>query len=169
MKKREAQERAPEVSRVVMEYIEQILTVSRNKSEGTIKFVSEKVEGKPEDMCVIAINVPDTGYRTRIDSGITAQQKDYFLEQVLKDLLDCFLEADTLGVGSFYSIRGMMGPSFFGVKAFSATGSSLKIDFGYTSSYLDEVIVKYNQRIENYRKSEEAKMYGEQNSSPKIR
>ncbi len=169
MKKTEALEIAPKVSKVVMEYIEQILTDPQNKGEGTIRFISEKVEGKKEDMCVIAISVPDTGYKTRIDSGITAQQKDYFLEQVLNDLLDCFLEADTLGVGLFYKIRGMMGPNFFGVTAFSASGSSLKIDFGYTSRYLDAVIAEYNQRIECYKKSEEAKMYKGESSLPKIR
>lgn len=157
MKKAEAKILSVDRSRVVMEYITQILSDPENRDEGKIQFVAERVEGKNEPMCVIAISVPDTNYKTRIDSGITAQQGDYFKEQVINDLIDYFLDSDTVNIGLFYSIRGGMGQNFDGITAIDRTGngSSLKINFGYRSEYLDRVIVQYNEKIKEYQKQRE--------------
>lgn len=155
MKKIEAKELSPKRSEVIMEYIDLILIDSKNHGKGKIEFFSAWVEGRPEEMSVATISVPDTGYSRMIDNGIASQQRIVFYGQILRDLIDNFLDSDKITLGLFHTIRGGMGRNFDGVTIHSALGSSLEINFRNASSELREEIEKYNQTLQLYREGKE--------------
>lgn len=150
MKKVEAKELSITRSKVIMEYIDLILTDSKNHGKGKIEFFSSWVEGRPEEMSVATISVPDTGYLKTIDNGITAQQSIVFYERILDDLIDNFINSNKITLGRFYVIRGGMGKNFDGVTIHSSLGSSLDINFRNASSEMREKIEEYNQKLESY-------------------
>lgn len=151
MKKKEAEEIAIDVSRVIMEYIEAILTDSV-KVTGKITFVSEKVEGYSEKMCVILISVPEKEFFRPINSKIPSIHSGTFHTQILHDLIDHFLYSDGLKIGRFYSIKGMTGPNFEGLDAEGPTGNQIKINFSYIGSDLKKEVDSYNQAIDDYQR-----------------
>lgn len=156
MKKREAELLALDRSRVLMEYIEQILSDSEGKGRGTIELFSDKVEGYQELMSIFVISVPERGFLKPINSGITSQQSEVFYEQVLKDLIENYLDSDTIELGNFYSMRGTR-KNFDGLMVTGINGNTLKINFNGISN--NETIDWYRKKIqekEERKKQEEA-------------
>lgn len=169
MKKVEAEKIAVNVSRVIMEYITNILTDSQ-KVEGTIDFVSGKVDGYQERMCVVVISVPDKPFYKPINSGIPSIHSIPFYTKVLEDIADTCLYSNELSVGRFYSVMKMMGPTFQGVNAKSIFGNQIRINFSNIGTELNEAIAEYNRKIDLY-ESEIQKEEKKENSpeSGKIR
>ena len=149
MKKREAIEIAEKVSEVVMEYIEQILTDSV-KVEGKIEFIPGRIEGYPEKMSLVIISVPEKGFYKEINSRIPEIHSIAFYSIILEDLIDHFLESESLGVGRFYHVHGMMGPSFHGLTAASASGNRIHINFPQIGTELNDSIKEYNRKVDLY-------------------
>ena len=149
MKKKEAEEIAVNVSRVIMEYITNILT-DNQKVEGTIDFVSGKVEGYQEKMCVVVISVPDKPFYKPINSGIPSTHSIPFYTRVLEDIADTCLYQDDLSISRFYSIKEMMGPVFKGIDAKSTFGNRIRINFSNIGTELNEAIDVYNKKIDLY-------------------
>lgn len=149
MKKVEAQEIALKVSHVVMEYIDQILTDSI-RVNGKIDFVLERVDGYKEPMCVFVISVPQREFNRRINSKIPNVHSDVFYMQLLNDLADSFLNSETIKIGTFYNINGIMGPTFHGIDVKSLSGNSIKINFRNIGTEIRPYIEEYNNRIWEY-------------------
>ncbi len=156
MKKVEAEQIAPEVSRVIMEYITNILTDSVSV-DGTIQFQSEKVEGYPEKMCEILISVPQKDFFRPINSKIPSVHSILFYTQILRDLTEHVLYSDTMSVGRFYSVKPFVGPYFNGLDATGPTGNRLKINFANIGTELSDAIDEYNEKFEAYKAEQEEK------------
>jgi len=169
MKKNEAETIAVNVSRVIMEYITNILT-DRQKVEGTIDFVSGKVDGYQERMCVIDISVPDKPFSKAINSGIPSIHSTPFYTKVLEDIADTCLYSEELSASRFYSVKGMMGSTFQGIDAKGILGNRLRINFTSIGTELNEAIAEYNRKVDLYEseiKKEEEK--GNSLESGKVR
>jgi len=149
MKKKEAEEIAVKVSKVIMEYITNILT-DNIKVEGEINFVSGKVDGYQEPMCVVVISVPEKPFYKPINSGIPSIHSIPFYTRVLEDLTDNFLYSEELSIGGFYSIKSMMGPTFQGIDAVSSSGNQIRINFSNIGTELNDAIDEYNRKISLY-------------------
>ena len=150
MKKKEAIEIATKVSKVIMEYIELILTDSI-KVKGKIEFIPGRVEGYQEKMSMVIISVPEKNFHKEINSGIPAMHSIVFYTKILEDLVDYFLESESLCVGRFYHVNGMMGPSFHGLKADSISGNCIHINFPQIGTELNDAIGIYNSKIEEFK------------------
>lgn len=149
MKKKEAEEIAVKVSKVIMEYITNILTDS-GKVEGTINFESARVDGYQEKMCVVVISVPEKPFYKPINSGIPSIHSISFYKKILEDMIDTCLYSDQLSTSRFYSVKGMMGPTFQGVSAEGTLGNRLRINFTNIGTELNEAIAEYNKKIDVY-------------------
>ena len=125
MKKLEAKALAPEKSKLVVEYITQILS-DTEKVNSVMDFWHAKIDG--QDMCTLNIYVPETNFEKHLNLGITLDHSLVLYEQILNDFLDTFLEHITLGVTSYYSIKSMQN-NFSGVDAVNINGSRIKINF----------------------------------------
>lgn len=85
--KREAMELAPERSKLLCEYITQILS-DNEKVNGEIKINSDKISN--EYMITFDIIVSNKNFEKHHNTGITPQQIDVLTDQILNDLLDKF-------------------------------------------------------------------------------
>ena len=145
MKKVEAQEIAIERSKLILEYITQILSESE-KVSGSIEFSSAKIDN--QKMCTVDIFVSN-GFERHFNLGITTDHDLVLYEQLLNDLLDSFLEHETMGVSRYYSIKSMQ-EEFSGINAVNTIGSKIKINFKTTSPEFVDIISKYTKRIDEY-------------------
>lgn len=152
MKKVEAMELAPERSKLLCEYITQILSDSE-KVEGEIKINFAKINN--EHMITFDIIVPSKNFEKHFNTGITTQQIDVLTEQILSDLLDTFLESETMGCTRYYSVRGGYGMNMNGVNAMNNIGSNLKINFICRGDKFNEQVENYNERINEYANRQE--------------
>lgn len=147
MKKIEAIELAPERSKLLCEYITQILS-DNEKVNGEIKINFAKIN--IEQMITFDITVPSKNFEKHLNTGIPTQQIDVLTEQILSDLLDTFLESETMGCTRYYSVRGGYGMNMDGINAMNNIGSSLKINFICRSDKFNEQVENYNGRIKEY-------------------
>ena len=103
MKKEETLKIVPERSRVLCEYIMQILS-DNEIVNGEIRIGSTKINN--EKMLTFDINVPSRGFEKYINTGVTIQQVDILTEQIFNDLIDNFMESEIMGCTKYYSMRG---------------------------------------------------------------
>lgn len=146
MKKIEAQELALERSKLVIEYITQILSDS-DKVIGNMMFEHAKIDGK--NMCTLDIYVPTKNFEKHLNLGITVDHELVLFEQILNDFLDTFLDNETIGITNFYSIRSML-ESFDGVDAVNLNESRIKIDFNNSNKDFMELVKKYQIRYDDF-------------------
>lgn len=148
MKKFEAQVIAPEKSKLVIEYITQILS-DTEKVNSTMDFWYAKIDG--QKMCTLDIYVPAKNFEKHLNLGITGEHSLVLYEQILNDFLDTFLEHETMGVTKYYSIKSMQG-TFSGVNAVNLLGSKIKINFNTTSPDFMSIISEYTKRYDEFAK-----------------
>lgn len=144
MKKEEALILAEEKSKLVIEYIMQILS-DTEKVNGVINFNSAKIDN--QKMCTLDIYVPER--EKHLNIGITTDHVDVFYAKLLTDFLDVFLEHETMGISKYYSIKGM-NQTFCGMNAVNSIGSQIKLNFLCQGSKFSELMTNYNQRINEY-------------------
>ena len=159
MKKIEAKALAPEKSKLVIEYITQILSDSE-KVNSVMDFWYAKIDG--QNMCTLDIYVPETNFEKHLNLGITIDHSLVLYEQILNDFLDTFLEHETMGVTRYYSIKSMQN-DFSGVDAVNRNGSRIKINFNTTDPDFMNIISEYTRRYNEFADSLE------NHEQPKIR
>lgn len=149
MKKIEAKALAPEKSKLVIEYIKQILSDSE-KVNSVMDFWYAKIDG--QNMCTLDIYVPETNFEKHLNLGITIDHSLVLYEQILNDFLDTFLEHQTMGVTRYYSIRSMQN-DFSGVDAVNKNGSRIKINFNTTDPDFMNIVSEYTRRYNEFAES----------------
>lgn len=149
MKKIEAKSLAPEKSKLVIEYITQILSDSE-KMNSTMDFWYAKIDG--QNMCTLDIYVPERNFEKHLNLGITIDHSLVLYEQILNDFLDTFLEHETMGVTRYYSIKSMQG-IFSGVDAVNLNGSRIKINFNTTNPDFMNIVTEYTRRYTEFAES----------------
>jgi len=147
MKKEEAMQMAPERSRLLCEYITQILSDSE-KVNGEIRIDSAKIN--KERMITFDIWVPRKNFEKHLNTGIITQQIDVLTGQILNDLIDNFIEPETMGCTRYYSIRGGYGMNIDGVNAMNTIGSKIRINFVCRGDKFNEQVQNYNERLDKY-------------------
>lgn len=147
MKKEEALLLASEKTKVIIEYIKQILSIPE-KVTGKMKFNSAKIDN--QNMCTLDIYVPTKNFEKHINLGITIDHCDIFYKQLFNDLFETFIEHDTIGVSRYYEIKFEMAETFTGMNAVNSMGSEIKINFITKGSRFSEMAKEYNQRIKEY-------------------
>ena len=146
MKKIEAKAEAPEKSKLVIEYITQILSDSE-KVNSVMDFWYAKIDG--QNMCTLDIYVPERNFEKHLNLGITIDHSLVLYEQILNDFLDTFLEHETMGVTRYYSIKSMQN-DFSGVDAVNRNGSRIKINFNTTDPDFMSIVSGYTQRYNDF-------------------
>lgn len=149
MKKIEAQAIAPERSRLIIEYITQILSDSE-KVNASMNFSSAKIDN--QTMCTLDIYVPERNFEKHLNLGITIDHSLVLYEQILNDFLDTFLEHETMWVTRYYSIKSMQN-DFSGVDAVNRNGSRIKINFNTTDPDFMNIISEYTRRYNEFAES----------------
>ena len=147
MKKEEAKQIAPERSKLLCEYITQILS-DHEKVNGEIRIASTKINN--ERMLTFDIWVPSKNFERHFNTGITTQQVDVLTEQIFNDLLNYYMDSETIGCTRYFSIRGMYGMNMDGVIATNNIGSKIQINFVCRGNKFDEQVNHYNARLEEY-------------------
>lgn len=153
MKKAEALQIAPERSKLLCEYIIQILS-DKEKITGEIRIDSAFINN--ERMLTFDIFIPNNGYERHFNTGITTQQVDVLTEQIFNDLTDNFLELETIGCTRYYFIRGGYGMDVNGVDVMNNIGSRININFVYRGDKFNEQVNKYNSKLDEYAARQEA-------------
>lgn len=155
MKKQEAIGLAIDKSRVMIEYLEQIL--SDDNISGNMTFRSSKVEGEDEKMCTVDIMLSN-GKEKHLNLGIPSIHSDIFTRQFTSDLVDRFAKDDIMGVSSYFEIKSMPPISRSGMDAISIdkeTGkinNHIKIDFYYKGQDFDSIMEEYNKKLKEAQK-----------------
>ena len=159
MKKIEAKALAPEKSKLVIEYITQILSDSE-KVNSVMNFWYAKIDG--QNMCTLDIYVLERNFEKHLNLGITEDHCLVLYEQILNDFLDTFLEHETMGVTRYYSIKSMQG-NFSGVNAVNLNGSKIKINFNTTNPDFMNIVSDYTRKYNEFAELSENK------EQPKLR
>jgi len=146
MKKIEAKALAPEKSKLVIEYITQILSDSE-KVNSVMDFWYAKIDS--QNMCTLDIYVPERNFEKHLNLGITIDHSLVLYEQILNDFLDTFLEHETMGVTRYYSIKSMQN-DFSGVDAVNRNGSRIKINFNTTDPDFMNIVSEYTRRYNEF-------------------
>lgn len=149
MKKEEAMQIAPEKSKLLCEYVIQILS-DQKKINGEIKISSAKINN--EWMITFNIYVPDRDFEKHLNTGITTQQIDVLTGQILNDLVDNFLKSENMGCTRYYTIRSGYGMNMNGINLVNTIGSKIKLNFIYRGDKFDKQIQNYNVRLDEYEK-----------------
>ena len=155
MKKQEAMELAIDKSRVMIEYLEQIL--SDDNISGNMTFRTSKVEGEDEKMCTVDIMLSN-GKEKHLNLGIPSIHSDIFTRQFTSDLVERFAKDDTMGVSPYFEIKSMPPISRSGMDAISIdkeTGkinNHIKIDFYYKVQDFDSIMEEYNKKLKEAQK-----------------
>ena len=153
MKKIEAQKLAPEKSKLIIDYIIQILS-KNEKTNSKMNFYQAKING--QNMCVLHISVPKDNYEKYVNLGITIDHSSILYGQLLNDLLDTFLESDTIGISEFYFIKSML-ENFSGIDLVSIEDGKLKntIKMNFITQNIDfnNTVTKYNDRYNEFKNS----------------
>ena len=152
MKKEDAMQIAPERSKLLCEYITQILS-DNEKVSGEIRIDSAKINN--ERMLTFDIFVPSRNFEKHLNTGITTQQVDVLTGQILNDLIDNFTESETMGCTRYYSIRGGYGMNMNGVDAMNNIGSRIRINFVCRGDKFDEQLQNYNEKLDEYANQQE--------------
>ena len=155
MKKQEAESLAIDKSRVMIEYLEQIL--SDDNISGNMIFSSNKIDGKKEKMCTVDIMLSN-GKEKHLNLGIPSIHSDIFTKQFTSDLVERFAKDDTMGVSPFFEIKSMPPTSRRGMDAISIdkeTGkinNHIKIDFYNKGENFDSIMKEYNEKLKEAQK-----------------
>ena len=155
MKKQEAMELAIDKSRMMIEYLEQIL--SDDNISGNMTFRTSKVEGEDEKMCTVDIMLSN-GKEKHLNLGIPSIHSDIFTRQFTSDLVDRFAKDDIMGVSPYFEIKSMPPISRSGMDAISInkeTGNinnHIKIDFYYKGQDFDSIMEEYNKKLKEAQK-----------------
>ena len=146
MKKIEAQALAIEKSKLVIEYITQILS-DKGIVNSKMNFSSANIDG--QKMCTLDIYVPEKNFEKYLNLEITTDHSMILYEQILNDFLDTFLENETMGVTKYYSVKSML-ENFSGVKIINLIGSKIMVNFYYE---FPDIISMYNEKYNEYEKT----------------
>ena len=161
MKKQEAELIAIDKSRVMIEYLEQIL--EDDNILGNMTFNSIKVDGEREKMCTVDI-VLNNSTEKHLNLGIPSIYSDIFTKQFTNDLVDRFAKDNIMGVTHFFEIKSMPPISRRGMDAISIneeTGkinNHIKIDFYSIGQDFYSIMKEYNEKLkESQNEIEETK------------
>lgn len=155
MKKQEALELAPLRSRYVIESLTQFLSIPE-RTVGKLQFSSYKKDG--QHMCALHVTVPSMDIQEYLDLGITTDHVDIFYEQLFSDLLDTFIEHESIIVGLPYTIRSIDPQmNFTGMNMKNLNGSCIRLDFQLRGRRFQELIDQYTQRIKDAMELEHGK------------
>lgn len=158
MKKQEAMGLAVDKSRVMIEYLEQIL--EDNNILGKMTFNSSKVDGEREKMCSVDI-VLNNGTERHLNLGIPSIHSDVFTKQFTNDLVDRFAKDNIMGVTHFFEIKSMPPISRRGMDAISINEETgkinnyIKIDFYYGGQEFYSIMKEYNKKLKEAQKETE--------------
>lgn len=158
MKKEEALNIVPDVSRVLMEYINSIL-LDNLVTTGTISISYIKSENFKN--CTIEIDVSNSSRKfiKKIDTKITTDHVDVLTSQIFDDFIDWFLEKEDMGVSRYYEIKGMIGMNMSGVNAVNSIGSRININFLCKGNEFEKQAELYNRRLDDYVKKNGEGLY----------
>ncbi len=149
MKKIEAQQLAIDRSKLIIEYILQILSDSE-KVNATMDFFDDKIEN--QNRIILNINVPQRNFKRSLNLEITSDHENILFAQLLDDLLKTFLPHETMGITKYYSMKTMHS-NFTGIDAINTLGSRIAINFNSSGTEFMKLIenyqAKYNAFIEN--------------------
>lgn len=153
MKKKDAEMLAPTKSRFIMEAIDQFLSVEH--ADSIIQFSWFKNE--KEDMCSFDIYGP-MGIKDHLNSGITLQQSDVLTHQILQDVLNKYLESDTIKISNFIDLNVSFptptARNFHGIVVTNTQNySKVSLNFLARGNSFQEVVDSYQDRILEYEKS----------------
>jgi len=146
MKKIEAQNIAKEKSKLIINYLSDILS-RPNKIEGLMNFSTRKIDN--QSMNVLDVYIPTLNIDEHWNLEITSDHSLVLYEQLLNDLLDNFMDHETLGVTK-HSWYKSMNENFSGIGAINIIDSCIRINFGTTSQEFMELISKYHERIDEF-------------------
>lgn len=155
MKKQEAELIAIDKSRVMIEYLEQIL--SDDNISGNMTFRSNKIDGVKEKMCNVDIMLSNNTER-HLNLGIPSIHSDVFTRQFTSDLIDRFAKDDTMGVSPFFEIKSMPPTSRRGMDAISINEETgkindhIKIDFNFIGQDFYSIMKEYNEKLKEAQK-----------------
>lgn len=158
MKKQEAMGLAVDKSRVMIEYLEQIL--EDNNILGKMTFNSSKVDGEREKMCSVDF-VLNNGTERHLNLGIPSIHSDVFTKQFTNDLVDRFAKDNIMGVTHFFEIKSMPPISRRGMDAISINEETgkinnyIKIDFYYGGQEFYSIMKEYNEKLKEAQKETE--------------
>ncbi len=150
MKKQEAELIAIDKSRVMIEYLEQIL--SDDNISGNMIFSSNKIDGEKEKMCTVYIML-NNNTEKHLNLGIPSIYSDIFTKQFTTDLVDRFAKDNIMGVTHFFEIKSMPPISRRGMDAISIneeTGkinNHIKIDFYSIGQDFYSIMKEYNEKL----------------------
>ncbi len=147
MKKEEALQLAPLRSKLLCEYITQILK-DEEQVTGEIAINSAKIDD--EKMITFDIQVPCRNFSKHLNTGITTDHIDLLVNQLLNDLVANFMEDENMGVSRYFSIRGGYGMKMDGVVATNNIGSKIDINFLCRGKNFQEQIERYNNTLDIY-------------------
>ena len=147
MKKLEAQALAVEKSKLIIEYIIQILSDSE-KIKSDMIFCNTKINNQP--MCTLDIYVPDRKFEKHLNLEITADHSLVLYEQILNSLLDNFLESENIGITKYYSIKSIGQKNFSGVDVVNLNGSRVKLNFNTTHPDFMNLVSQYTEKCHEY-------------------
>lgn len=149
MKKVEAAALALEKSKIIIDNIVQILSISE-KVNAYMNFVSVKINNI--NTCVLDIYIPDRKFEKHLNLEITCDHYLVLYTRLLNDLLDIFLEHETIGVTRYYSIKSMQ-ENFAGINAVNKLGSKIKINLNSSGLEFNNLISEYTRRYDEFEKS----------------
>ena len=155
MKKQDAEVLAIDKSRVMIEYLEQIL--NDDNILGNMIFSSNKIDGKKEKMCTVDIMLSN-GKEKHLNLGIPSIHSDIFTRQFTSDLVERFAKDDIMGVSPYFEIKSMPPTSRRGMDAISIdkeTGkinNHIKIDFYNKGENFDSIMKEYNEKLKEAQK-----------------
>ena len=105
-------------------------------------------------MCILHISVPKANFEKYINLGITIDHSSILYEQLLNDLLDTFLEHDTIGISEFYFIKSML-ENFSGIDLVSLEdgeiNSTIKINFITKNFDFKNIVANYNNKYNEFK------------------
>ena len=155
MKKQEAEVLAIDKSRVMIEYLEQIL--SDDNISGNMIFSSNKIDGEKEKMCTVDIML-NNNTEKHLNLGIPSVNSNVFTKQFTTDLVDRFAKDDIMGVSPYFEIKSMPPISRSGMDAMSISketgkiNNHIKIDFYYKGQDFDSIMEEYNKKLKEAQK-----------------
>lgn len=154
MKKVEAQEIAPSKSRLIIEYINQFLS-SPNPITAKICIDSDKIE--KENMCTFELYEPSQNFERHYNSEIASIHSDVLIEQILTDLVETFMDSDSICLGYFYTFRSNRH-AIDGINITNLNGSKVILDFLIKGEKFNELTHTYNNKLSEYAKNQQLKM-----------
>ena len=85
-----------------------------------------------------------------IDTEIPFEHCDELNEQIFTDLLDNFLESETIGVGRYREMKYSYGENFSGMDYINLSGSRIRVNFINHGNKYDDIVSSYRNRIKDY-------------------